>query len=128
VSIDRVRRGIQRLEALGLIRRDETDRRWVQSEQSVSTPSEVLSTAIANYHRQVISLAGESIGRFDSKERDVRAATVSLSPRRYKYVKERLEAVWKEALTLGGDEESTGRVYQINTQLFPLSSSHKRKP
>lgn len=120
VSAAKVRRGIAVLESLGLIQKGETGS-WVQTDKVVSTPSEVLSVAIATYHKNIIAIARDAIERFNQSERDIRSLTAGVSQEGYAEIKKRLEAFWKELLAYAGSQKSAHRVYQLNMQLFPLS-------
>ena len=93
----------------------------------ISTPSEVLSIAVKNYHRNVIKLAGEAIERFEKPQRDIRSVTVGLSEEGFDEVKKRLESFWKELLDFSAGEKNIKKVYQINMQLFPLSKDEDIK-
>jgi uncharacterized protein (TIGR02147 family) len=122
VSPAKVKKGIAVLESLGLINRTGDDT-WVQTDRVVSTPSEVLSVAVATYHKSVIGLAEEAVERFDSDERDIRAVTLGVSKEGYAEIKKRMETFWKELLAYAGTQKSAERIYQVNMQVFPISRS-----
>jgi len=98
---------------------------WIQTDQSVSTPSEVLSVAITRYHHDVITIGRDALDRFDARERDIRSVTMGLSPEAYRAAKDRLETFWKELLAYCAGQSSPSRVYQLNLQLFPLSKKQR---
>jgi uncharacterized protein (TIGR02147 family) len=122
ISESKARKGIALLEKLGLIRQDPTTQKWEMTQNVISTPSEVLSLAIATYHRDVIALAGEAIDRFKKPERDIRSVTLGLTADGVVEAKRRLEMFWKEMLEFGGTQNHAKRVFQLNMQLFPLSN------
>ncbi len=125
ISESKARKGIALLEKLGLIKKDAITEKWEMTKTVISTPSEVLSLAIAKYHRDVIALAGEAIDHFKKPERDIRSVTLGLSDEGLLEAKKRLETFWKEMLEFGGTQKDVKRVYQLNTQLFPLSDEDK---
>ena len=127
ITESKVRKGIALLSKLGLIKKDKKSGKWRMTKQVISTSVEVLSLAVAKYHRDVIALAGEAIDRFNKPERDIRSVTVGLSPEGFRELKSRLESFWKETLDFSGKQKKVTRVYQINTQLFPLSKEEKCK-
>jgi len=127
ISESKVRKGIILLEKLGLIKKDSLTEKWKMTKTVISTPSEVLSLAIAKYHLDVIALAGESVDRFKKPERDIRSVTLGLSPEGLVEAKRRLETFWKEMLEFGGTQKEAKRVFQLNTQLFPLSDGDDDK-
>ena len=124
VSAAKVRKAIESLESLGLIRRNDQGR-WMQIETSVSTPSEVFSLAVINYHRDVISLASEALERFDADKRDIRSVTIGTDSEGFEEIKRRMEAFWKEMLAFGQTQNAPRQVFQINLQAFPLSVANE---
>jgi uncharacterized protein (TIGR02147 family) len=120
VSPAKVKKGIAVLSSLGLIRKEENGT-WVHTDRVVSTPSEVLSVAVATYHKNILGLAREAIERFTPEERDIRSVTLGVSTEGYTEVKKRLEAFWKELLVYAETQKNVDRIFQINMQLFPLS-------
>jgi uncharacterized protein (TIGR02147 family) len=127
VSPAKVKKGIALLSSLDLIRQNETGA-WAQTEQVVSTPSEVLSVAITTYHKDVLTIAREAVERFKPEDRDIRSVTLGVSPEGYAEVKQRIGAFWKELLAFADTQKSVDRIYQVNLQLFPLSEKTEEKP
>jgi uncharacterized protein (TIGR02147 family) len=106
---------------LGLVVRDDSGT-LVRGEASVTTEHEVRSLAIANYHRQMLERAGESIELIPREYRDLAAMTVCISPETIGELKERVHAFRELVFELCDSDEEPQVVFQINTQLFPLSS------
>jgi uncharacterized protein (TIGR02147 family) len=127
ISPGKVKKSVELLQALELVRFDESENRWFYTDKTISTPSEVLSMAAVKYHQDMISLAGESLDRFDAQERDVRSITIGLSGEGYSQLKQRMEAFWREVLAFADTQECAGEVVQVNMQLFPLSKNGKRR-
>lgn len=127
VSLGKVKKGIELLAALDLIRRTGDGLGWVQTDRTISTPSEVLSMAVTKYHQDIITLGCESIERFNTKERDIRSVTIGLTKEGYIELKRRMECFWKEILAFADTNECTDQVMQVNMQLFPLSKNKKRE-
>ncbi len=126
VSPVKVRKSIELLESLALIRRRE-DGKYEADDKTISTPSQVLSVAVVKYHKSVIELGRESIERFKSKERDIRSVTIGLDAKGFEELKSKMEAFWKELLAWADAEKSDGTVAQVNLQLFPLTRKVKSK-
>jgi len=122
LTLEQVEDAIHTLVDLDLIYRDETNGKWKQTDTVICTSPEVQLSAIKKYHSDVINLGRESIKRFNSNERDIRAITLSLSEKGYNKIKRRLESFWKEMLTYAETEEDSDRIYQINMQCFPVST------
>lgn len=127
ISDSKIRKGIKLLSKLDLIKKNKTTSKWEQTNRVISTASEVFSHAIIKYHRDVIALASEAIERFKKPERDIRSITIGLSDKGLKEAKKRLESFWKEMLDFGDSQQNVTRVFQLNTQLFPLSDEDKKK-
>ena len=127
VSAARVRKGIEVLASLGLLHRT-AGGYWMQTDRAVSTPSEVLSIAIATYHKSVLDLARKAIEQFGPGERDIRSVTLGISKEGYEEVKHRMETFWKDLLAYADTQKTVDRVYQVNMQLFPVSNSGSKAP
>jgi uncharacterized protein (TIGR02147 family) len=108
------------MEELGLIRKDGAGK-WEQCDQALTTGPEVRSMAVFNFHREMIGLALESLGRHPSAERDITALTLSVSNSLLPELKKRIAAFRKELLDLACADEHSDRVFQMNFQLFPLT-------
>jgi uncharacterized protein (TIGR02147 family) len=121
VTVSQVEKSIQLLQRLGLARYDEATGIWRQTETRISTPSEIASLAVANYHRAVLKLAADSIEGFSAEDRDLRSVTLGIPKKRYLEVKRKLEEMWKEILALSESGGPVEEVYQINLQAFPLT-------
>lgn len=119
-------KSVQLLLSLGFIRQT-TAGLYEQSQKSLTTGPQVRSVAVANYHRAMMDLAGQSIERFDSSRRDITSLTVAVSDETCKTIIERLQQFRRELLDLVDTEEPAEKVIQVNFQLFPLSVDFKSK-
>lgn len=120
VAPELVEKALDILLELGLVERtDEGD--LVRGESSVTTEHEVRSLAIGNYHRQMLSRAAESIESVPRQMRDLGAMTVCVSPETIAELKERVHAFRELLFEICERDEDHQVVYQINTQLFPLT-------
>ncbi len=102
------------------VKRDKTGR-LVQSERNIATAREVQSLAIANYHRQMMNLAAESIERTPGEKRDISSLTLCLSKDKFKEAKRRIQEFRRELNILLSDDTRSDAVYQLNFQIFNLS-------
>ena len=115
------------LTELGLLVEDE-DGRLTRGETSVTTGHEVRSLGIANYHRQMLQRAAESMTLVDQRYRDISALTVCISPEAIAEFKERIHSFRETMLDLGDRDENPLCVYQLNLQFFPLTRAHEDFP
>jgi len=115
-----VETALRRLEALGLILKDEQGQ-WQQTDSLLSTGPEVKSLLITNFHKEMIRLAEESITRHPAKSRDITALTISLKKDRMVELKQKIADFRKDILKEFATDESSDQVVQINIQAFPLT-------
>lgn len=121
VTLSQVEKSVELLQALGLIRREGNGGRFVQTDSIISTPAEVASLAVANYHRSVLKLASEAIEDFSQGQRDLRSVTLGIPKSAYPALKGKLENFWSDLLALSEAHSEVEEVLQINLQLFPLT-------
>jgi uncharacterized protein (TIGR02147 family) len=105
---------------LGLIKKDK-DGLWEQSDPALSTGPEVKSLAIANFHREMLKLASESIERYPADERDISALTLRVNSAGIAEIKRRIIQFRRELLEFALGEEDADQVIQVNLQAFPLT-------
>jgi uncharacterized protein (TIGR02147 family) len=105
---------------LGLISRD-SDGVYRQNESFLTTGPEVQSLAVANFHREMLRLATESIERHNAEVRDISSLTISIRSERVRELKEHLSRIRHEIMKMYCEDKDCDQVYQLNLQLFPLS-------
>ncbi|OGQ22407.1 MAG: hypothetical protein A3I05_03105 [Deltaproteobacteria bacterium RIFCSPLOWO2_02_FULL_44_10] len=108
------------LEKLGFVVRGE-DGKYRQQHRHLQTDDEVMSLAIANYHRQMIERAGESIDKTPAEHREISSVTFAVSKERLKRLKEMLQEFRKKVSHFLAEENEAEAVYQLNFQLFNVS-------
>ncbi len=113
-------RAMKLLTELGLIRKDPNGR-WEQCEKALTTGPEVASLIIANFHREMLRLATESLDRHSGETRDITALTLSIRHEQMPEIKRRIASLRKALLELACYHEGPDQVVQINIQMFPLT-------
>ncbi|MCP4807372.1 MAG: DUF4423 domain-containing protein, partial [Proteobacteria bacterium] len=122
ITVAQAKDALTTLLELGLLVQDEQGTR--QADSSVVSPREVAGLAVHNYHRGMLELAAEGIGRFKAKERHFVGVTVCVPEALVPELKERLGEVAADLLErCDGAEGDPERVYQLGLHLFPLSES-----
>ena len=106
--------------SLGLVRKG-PDGRWERVETNLTTGPEIRSLVVANYHREMIRLASESMERFPSEERDVTALVLSVRHDRMDELKKKTAEFRRALLEMATETEDPDQVVQVNIQLFPLT-------
>ncbi len=105
----------------GLLRKTDGGR-FRQTDSSLTTGEGVQSLAVQTFQKENLRLAAEAIERHPKPHRDISTLTVGISAAGYRRISEELAAFRKKLAEIVAKDEPTDRVYQINFQLFPLSS------
>jgi uncharacterized protein (TIGR02147 family) len=120
------RRAVKALAAMGLIRRGAKGA-WSQTSEAViaeKLPPHLVKKARAEYFRLAIA-ASENIG---PENRTLSCATVALSKEAYDKVARILDTLHEQVVALASQGGTPDKIYQMNLQLFPLSTSLKNTP
>ncbi len=130
IKAKEVEHALEVLLRLGLIRRNKDDK-LVHSEASLTTPAEVDSVEVYNFHQSMLNEAKEAMLTVSPELRDITSLTIPIPKKSLPKIKERIKAFREEMIDLinQGDRDYHG-VYQLNCQLFPVTSTHKegKKP
>jgi uncharacterized protein (TIGR02147 family) len=126
ISAAQARKAVELLVRLSLIKKRE-DGSYELTDQFVTTGESWNSIAIENFQKESIRLAGESIVRIPKQNRETSTVTVSASWECFTAMKERLREVRKELLEMAKLDESPQSVFQINFQIFPLTTDPDKK-
>jgi uncharacterized protein (TIGR02147 family) len=125
---DQAEKAIRLMEELGLIHKDEKGI-YRRSQNLITTGPEVESLNVANYQFACMDLAKEAIDRHAPALRDTSTLTLSLTEEAFKLFKEEIISFRKRLLGMEQKFTNADRVYQLNTQFFPLSKTPvKEKP
>ncbi len=123
LTLAQVEEAIKALLGLELITQQQG--RYQGTEKILSTGDEISMLAVTQYHLNMLRLAGESMSRFHSSEREISSVTLSLTPEKALEAKKMIQDFRKKLWALE-TKEGKKEVYQINFQLFPMTTS-KRK-
>ena len=119
VSEDALRKALAVLERLNMIKRIKNA--WVQTSEHLTTPMEVTSDLIHNYHKQMLDLSLKALD-LSGNERDISAMTMSVSKKQFDWLKQRVidfrDEIQQE---LQGMTDEPTQVVQLNIQLFPTT-------
>lgn len=107
---------------IGVIDRDRKGN-LIQTDAVISSEYELASTALRNFHTQMISLAGRSLEEIPRTEREVSSLTLGTSQQTLFRIKERIRIFKEELLSMVVEDTSASdTVCQLNFQLFPLTN------
>jgi uncharacterized protein (TIGR02147 family) len=121
VTPAQARKSVEILLELGLLQRDAEGVARVAT-TFLQTPREIHSLAARTFHTTMVGLGAESIERFASQERDMAAMTLYMSPQAFEKVKEVLKQATMGIMEVLKEDCDATRVYQLNYQLFPIST------
>ncbi len=120
IKVTEAEAALKCLKNLRLIKQN-ADGLWLQYDRDISTGPEIRELIVANFHKEMLRLATESIDRFPASERDISAVTLSIRRENLAEFKARLVSFRRELMELASLDEDPDRVVQINLQLFPLT-------
>lgn len=127
ITTKQAAQSLELLLELGLVVRQAESGRFELREPTLTTEHEVKVLGAANFHKQMMHRAMESIDTVPSALRDLAALTVCISPNVASEVKRRIHQ-FREAMTELCDSETDGKiVYQLNVQWFPLSRTDEER-
>jgi uncharacterized protein (TIGR02147 family) len=124
ISEAKARKSIELLVKIGLVKKSDNGA-YVLTDQFITTGESWNSIAIENFQREMLHLAEESITTIPKKDRETSTVTVSVSWPCFKAMKERLREFRKELLEMARIERDPDGVFQINFQIFPLTSTDR---
>lgn len=119
VPEDSLRKGLAILERLNMIR--QIKNKWQQTSEHLTTPIEITSDLIHNYHKQMLELSHNALN-LPAQVRDVSAMTMSLSKKQFEWLKQRVVDFRDEIQQeLQGMKDDPTLVAQLNIQIFPVT-------
>ncbi|MBN1984256.1 MAG: TIGR02147 family protein [Chitinivibrionales bacterium] len=121
VSIPDIERSLIILERLKLIYKDEKGV-WRTCYKILKADSTIPTDVRTQYQKQMLSLGIEAVSNFHQHEQEIRLVTATLCEESVQRVKVLLQNLAKELLKIAEMEVSATRAYQINMQLFPLTT------
>jgi hypothetical protein len=114
-----VRRTLNSLLACSLIKKEGDS--FVVTDTNVASTSDMKSSALRRYHRNILERAIESIENQSLDERDLSSITLVLDPSQIKMAKQKIRDFRRELSNLLEHRGIPSEVYALNIQLFKLS-------
>jgi uncharacterized protein (TIGR02147 family) len=121
VKTDEVRESLELLLRLGMI--EQAEQGYKVRNESLATSAQFISSSVVEFHKQMMTLAQESLDRFQRGERDITASTVGMSKENFEIVRQKVQELRREILAIAENDSSKENVYQFNFQCFPLSAT-----
>lgn len=120
ITESEARKAMEVLVEMGHIYKDED--KWKQREPLATTGPQITSLAVANYHENMIGLGKDSVENVPGDKRNISSLTLAISPKSYEILVKELESIQQRIIDLANEETSPEQVYQVNFQVFPVSS------
>ena len=120
ISALEVRKSLAFLERAGFLKQI-GENVYVQTEKSVEGSKEGLPLAIRSMHREMGTLAVDSLDRFTAEVRNVMGVTMGINHETYGRIVHELEECRKKITAIAEECCDIRQVYRLNLQLFPLS-------
>ncbi len=127
ITVWDTKRAVRLLKKLGLIVKN-SDGLYHTTDLNLTTGTKWRSKAVEVYQREIATIATESIDRCAKKERDLSTVTLSVDMKAMPEVQEHIRQFRSSLIKLVNSYGGTDRVYQLNVQLFPLSTDLREKP
>jgi uncharacterized protein (TIGR02147 family) len=121
LRLEQIKKSLALLAELGVIRYDQGLDRYIRTEQTVATESEVDSLAIVAFHQNLIQMGAQAITSVDERQRDIRAVTVSLPRSSIHILKGKIEELVAAVAAMEDPNQTGEQVMQLNVQLFPFT-------
>ncbi len=118
---------LETLQKLNFIHYDKKQDRFQQSQDKVDPTLEMDKIATLRYHQHILQLTYNCINQVPEEEYDINALTLRLSKEGFDKANKILLKACEDIFALEEKPEQTHALFQINTQLFPLTRSKELK-
>src|SRR5262249_9777639 len=109
-----------------LLSRDEKGR-LTQKETIIASADELFSPMVAQFHREFMKKASESIDLIAREDRDISSVTFRVSSQTAKRIKEKIQNFRKELMEEASQDTRPEGIFQLNLQLFPVTQFSSKK-
>lgn len=122
LTVADVRRSLELLQDLNVVRWSDTDRCYIKLRGDFSSGQEVLGMGIINFHRKMMELARVSLENSQPDEREFAGLTFTVSESAEQKMRERIRHFQDELAAIASADLPAKAVVQLNVQLFRLST------
>jgi len=126
ITVREAKQAVRLLEKLGLVARSD-DGFYRTTDRNITTGSNWHSDAVESGRREMINLAQEAVDRFERDLRDISTVTMSVNEKALPEIREHIRQFRSSLINIVNGYNGSGRVYQLNVQLFPLSVDLEKK-
>jgi uncharacterized protein (TIGR02147 family) len=122
VSPLKIRKSVELLKRLDLITLDNSNA-YVHSSPLLNTQNELKSFAVRKYHKDILSMARQSLDSINMEEREIAHVTIKISAKGFSNIKHRLQQFREEMLQMAANDSETKDVYHLNFQFYPVAKT-----
>ena len=122
ISAKQASEALDLLIRIGFLVPSEDSSNVVPKDVHITTGSLVRSMSVTRYHQVMIELARTALTTVKSQSRDFQAITLPVSEKLMHEIKSEITVFWQRMLEKSEQCSEIDRIYQLNIQLFPVSS------
>ncbi len=120
VTLKEISEAIQFLKSADFIR-EMTDGSVVQTQKQLDCFSGIYRLSLAEFHKQMVSLAAESIDNVPREDRNILGHTFAVDEKSFEKVKSLLDQLQRSLIELEAESSGRTRVYHVEMLAFPLT-------
>jgi len=124
IKPDDVRKALEVLESLGLIRKTPSGK-YAQVRATLKTGDEITSTDVVKFQQTTLRKAIDALDDIPAEQRSISVTTLPLSVEGLERVKQEARHFRDKLLKISEEDRDYDRVYQLNLNLFPATKSIK---
>ena len=121
ITAEQARESVRLLVDLGFVARD-LEGCYYECDQSITTGSEVVSLGVRALNREMARQGVEAIDAVPPSHRDISSCILGVSRQSYEQIKQEIQAFKQRIFQIVTDDQSSDTVYNLNVQLFPVST------
>jgi uncharacterized protein (TIGR02147 family) len=116
-----VKKGVALLLKLGLIAKSKSGTYSVTN-KTITAGKDIIELGLLNFQVQVMERAKEALTSLPRDKRHISSLTLGISRNTYKILCKEIESLQLKILELAEQDEQADNVYQMNFQLFPMTT------
>ncbi|MGZ3769860.1 MAG: TIGR02147 family protein [Bdellovibrio sp.] len=126
VTPSEIEKGLEELCLMQLLTRDENGK-LIQTFANVASANEVTLSSVAQFHREMMARASESIDRIPREKRDISGITIGMTVETAKKIKTAIQEFRNQIIQIASEDKNGDQIYQLNIQLFPVVDIGERQ-
>ncbi|MFP4013939.1 MAG: TIGR02147 family protein [Chitinispirillaceae bacterium] len=123
ITSRQAKKSVSVLKKLGMIEYDESGKYYKLTDSAITTGKHEFSLSIANFQRETMRLASESIDRYKPGVRDISTLSVGVSGETAEQIKKEIASLRKKIVSMADNDPNPDRVYHMNFHFFPMSKA-----